>query len=64
MGVPPLRIELLTGVSGVRFSACYARRNVDVIDGVEVSLIGLDDLKVNKRASGRTKDLDDLENLA
>jgi len=36
---------------------------IDVLDGLEVSLISLHDLKRNKRASGRHKDLDDLENL-
>jgi hypothetical protein len=36
---------------------------VDKIDGVQVSLISLDDLKTNKRAVGRLKDLADLENL-
>jgi hypothetical protein len=35
----------------------------DEIDGVEVCFISLSDLKVNKRAAGRHKDLDDLENL-
>lgn len=63
MGMPPLRIELLTSASGVDFSDCFGRRTVDVIDGVEVSLIGREDLKTNKRAAGRTKDLADLENL-
>jgi hypothetical protein len=37
---------------------------VDEIDGVQVSLISLDDLKTNKRAVGRLKDLADLENLS
>ncbi len=32
--------------------------------GIEVNLISLKDLKVNKRASGRDKDLDDLEHLS
>lgn len=63
MGLPPLRVEVLTGVSGVIFSDCYKNRIVENIDGVEVSLIGLEDLKANKKASGRHKDLDDLENL-
>jgi len=36
---------------------------MDTIDGVPVSLISLDDLKTNKRAAGRLKDLADLENL-
>jgi predicted nucleotidyltransferase len=63
MGVPPLRIELLTGVSGVEFAGCYAARLVANIGGVEVSLISLADLKINKAASGRYKDLNDLEHL-
>ena len=63
MGVPPLRIDILTSVSGVEFSECYAQRSVDEIDGVDVSIIGLNDLKRNKRSAGRHKDLNDLENL-
>lgn len=63
MGVPPLRIELLTGVSGVEFENCYSQRTLVNLGGVEVSLIGLEDLKVNKAASGRHKDLNDLEHL-
>src|SRR3954454_3421034 len=34
LGVPPLRLELLTTISGVTFAACYARRTRAVIDGV------------------------------
>ena len=63
MGVPPLRIELLTGVSGVEFADCYPARTVASLGEVEVSLIGLEDLKINKAASGRYKDLNDLEHL-
>ena len=63
MGTPPLRIELLTSISGVRFGECYGRRSNAEVDGVEVSLIGLEDLKMNKAASGRYKDMDDLEHL-
>lgn len=63
MGVPPVRIELLTTISGVSFEECYSERIIDVIDGVEVNIINLKHLKLNKRASGRHKDLDDLEHL-
>ena len=63
MGVPPLRIEVITSASGVDFADCYARRIVDTIDGVRVSIIDLESLKRNKRASGRHKDLADLESL-
>lgn len=63
MGVPPMRIEIATTISGVTFEDCFTRRVVDQIDGVEVDLIDLRDLKVNKKAAGRFKDLDDLEHL-
>ncbi len=62
-GNPPLRLEILTTISGVQFSTCYKRRNQTTIDGVAVSLIGLNELKKNKRASGRPKDADDLRHL-
>jgi predicted nucleotidyltransferase len=63
MGVPPLRLEIATGISGVDFNQCYAGRVEDTLDGVLVKMISLADLKVNKRAAGRHKDLDDLEHL-
>ncbi len=63
MGVPPMRIEVMTTISGVTFTACYGTRQTVIIDGVSVSLIGLEQLKLNKRASARHKDLDDLEHL-
>jgi len=63
MGNPPLRIEILTSISGLEFDEAYAKRIVDVIDGVSVSVISSEHLKINKRASGRSKDLADLDNL-
>ena len=63
MGVPPMRIEVLTDIDGVSFDECFqARISVD-IDGQDVSLIARKHLRQNKRASARHKDLDDLENL-
>ena len=63
MGVPPLRLELLTSISGVEFEECYRERIIVSIDDVPVSVISLDRLLQNKRAAGRVKDLLDLENL-
>jgi hypothetical protein len=63
MGVPPVRIEIITTASGVSFEDCYAGRVTDELDGIEVHLISLEHLKINKRASGRHKDLNDLEHL-
>jgi len=63
MGFPPMRLEITTSISGVDFEECYPARIVDEIDGVKVNLIDLDNLKRNKSASGRTKDLADVEKL-
>ena len=63
MGEEPMRIEILNWASGVVFDDCYRERVVDLLDGVEVSLIGLNHLKIKNRASGRLKDLADLEEL-
>ncbi len=63
MGVPPLRIEIHTDISGVEFSDCDARRVDSAVDGTPVTILSLDDLKSNKQASNRAKDLADLDNL-
>lgn len=63
MGVAPIRIELLTTISGVNFDECYQKKVVAEIDGIQVDIINLEQLKINKKASGRHKDLDDYENL-
>ena len=63
MGVPPVKIEITTTISGVTFEECYTERVVDALDGVQVNLIDLKHLKINKKANGRYKDLNDLENL-
>jgi predicted nucleotidyltransferase len=63
MGVPPMRIEVLTAIDGVAFRNCFARREAVNLDGLKVNMISLSDLRKNKLASGRHKDLDDLEHL-
>ena len=63
MGIPPIRIEVISDIDGVEFNECYKNRIVDEIDGVNVNIIDLENLKKNKKKSGRLKDLADLENL-
>jgi hypothetical protein len=63
MGVPPFRLEILTSISGVDFASCYADRVRTTIDDLPVSVIRLQHLKANKKASGRLKDLVDLQHL-
>ena len=63
MGFEPMRLELFTRIPGVEFSECYPRKVFVAIGVLQVPFIGLEDLKINKRASGRLKDLQDLEEL-
>jgi len=63
IGVPPVRIEIATTISGVNFSECFAQRVVVELDGVKTNLISLNHLKINKKASARHQDLADLEHL-
>lgn len=63
MGVPPMRLEILTSISGVEFANCYKEKVIAEISNVKVNIISLSHLKQNKQASGRYKDLDDLSNL-
>jgi hypothetical protein len=63
MGVPPLRIDILTSIEGVQFAECYRRRQVISIGDLELPVISLADLKANKSATGRHQDLTDLEHL-
>jgi hypothetical protein len=63
MGVPPLRIEILNTVSGLEFETAYPGSIELELDGVPVRIPSLSDLRRNKKAAGRHKDLDDLENL-
>jgi hypothetical protein len=63
MGIAPLRIEIMTDIDGVDFDDCINRAQNHIVGASPISVISLDDLKSNKRASRRSKDLDDLENL-
>jgi hypothetical protein len=63
MGVPPLRIEILTSISGVEFASCYAERQMIRVEEIDVPVISLARLRENKAATGRLKDLADLEGL-
>jgi hypothetical protein len=63
IGVVPCRIDLLTTISGVSFEEAWNRRILLEITGTKAPFLSLDDLVRNKRATGRTKDLADAEEL-
>ena len=60
IGLPPSRIDVLSGISGVTFEDAWSRRLEITIGDLTVPVIGRDDFITNKRASGRPKDLSDL----
>jgi len=62
-GLPPYRIDIMTGVSGISFAEAWDGRVEDLFEDVRVPFLGREALIRNKRASGRTKDLADLESL-
>ena len=62
-GLPPFRIEVMTSIDGVEYDECRPRAEMFELDSLTVPTIALADLKTNKAAAGRHKDLADLENL-
>ena len=63
MGVPPGRIDLLTELSGITFAEAWPGRVRGTFGGAEVDFTGLDAFIQNKKATGRAKDLGDIEDL-
>lgn len=63
IGVEPVRIDILTGVSGVDFAKAWAGRKTVQFGKEKTFLIGMDDLISAKKASGRPRDKKDLEKL-
>lgn len=63
IGLAPRRIDILTDVTGLRFDQAWNQRAVYEIGALAIPFLGRDDLVRNKRASGRYKDLGDLEAL-
>ena len=57
LGVPPVRIDVLTAIDGVEFDDAWRRRRRLQIEGIRVPVLGRKDLITNKKATGRPKDL-------
>jgi hypothetical protein len=63
LGISPNRIDLLTILSGVTFQEAWATREHGDINGLKVPFISKEMLKRNKAATGRMRDLADLEQI-
>ena len=63
LGVPPVRVDIMTSLTGISWDKARAGRTAGSYGGITVHFIGREDLIANKRALGRRKDLADLEAL-
>lgn len=63
LGVPPIRIDFITSIDGVEWDTAWANREKGNWEDIPVAYLGREDFISNKRASGRLKDLADIESL-
>jgi hypothetical protein len=63
LGYEPIRIDILTSLTALSFAECYDCAVLANLDDLLVKFINLENLKKNKLATGRQKDLGDVENL-
>lgn len=63
LGYPPNRIDLVMSCDGLEFESTYKSKITVEADGLEINFIDLENLRMNKLASGRPQDLADLDNL-
>ena len=63
LGYPPNRIDLITTPAGIEFETCYESKEQVSIDDIAVNIIDLENLIKAKKASNRTRDLADIEEL-
>jgi predicted nucleotidyltransferase len=62
-GVPPVKIDILTKAKGLEFDEAYKNIEIRNIEGLDIKLIHINDLLRAKAATGRAKDIDDIEHL-
>ena len=63
IGIAPLRVDVLTTLTGIKFSEAWPERVRQDVGGLEADFIGRAHFITNKRATGRHKDLGDIEGL-
>ncbi|TWI99818.1 hypothetical protein JN11_02233 [Mucilaginibacter frigoritolerans] len=63
LGYPPLRIDILNDISGVNFDKAYKGKVIGQYEDLSISFINITDFIANKIATGRSKDLGDIDAL-
>lgn len=64
IGIPPFQVHLLTYATGLTFKSAYEASEQIELDGVHLRVICRADLLINKKSSGRPKDLIDIDELS
>lgn len=64
LGVEPMKVQFMNFADGLTFSESFASRNLVQVEGIEINTISRSDLIRNKTATGRHKDLADIERLS
>ena len=59
----PQRIDIISAVDGLDYADASSRAVKMNVDGLEIKVLSLDDLIINKRSSGRPKDVADAVTL-
>jgi len=63
LGYPPVRIDIMNTLDGVKFDECFQNKSIIEIDSLPINFISLNDLIKNKKTTARPRDIDDIENL-
>jgi len=63
IGVAPCRIDIITSIDGIGFEDAYSRSEIIDIEGLPVHVLSIPDIIINKRTTGRAKDIADAELL-
>src|SRR5262249_9802211 len=64
IGIAPMRIDIISEITGVRFSEAWKGRVAGTLFGIQVYFISLEDLMANKKAVRRDTDLEQLKRIA
>ena len=62
-GVSPIQIDILTEADGINVEDCYSRKEIIIVDSIEIPVISKSDLIQNKGSTGRLADISDIEKL-
>lgn len=63
LGREPQRVDILTFATGLEFTQAYENRIMVSIGNIEVPFVSVDDLRTNKLATGRLRDIADAADL-